>query len=107
VNLAGGLTFGGKSVNYSVEASWPLLLSPTVNLKLLWEPEQGQAAGAVSTPVATVTDPLGKLLGWTPSPWLSDLSRKVEVGVAAWPTKDRFPARGGLFWQVEALSWGF
>jgi hypothetical protein len=106
VNLAGGLTLAGDRLSYDVQATYPLIVQPAFNLKLLWAPEQGQAAGAISTPVATGTDPLFNWLKWTPAPWVSDLTHRVEVGLAGWRTEDRF-LHGGLYWEVTALSWGF
>jgi len=107
VNVAGGLTFTGERVAYSVTASYPLLTKPEVNLKLLWEPERAEVAGALSTPVSTFCDPLTRWLKLNPSPWIMELAQKVEVGGAFWATQEKFPVNGGLFWCVDALSFAF
>jgi len=107
LSVAGGLTFAGKALSYDVQASYPLFLEPTINLKLLYAPEVDEVAVAGSTPVRTFTDPLGRWLRWTPAPWVTELAGKVEVGLAVWKTEEKFPVQGGLFWSVNVLGWDF
>jgi hypothetical protein len=108
LSLAGGLTFAGKALSYDVAASYPLLLNPVqINGKLLYSPVVNEAAVALATPISTFTKPLGEWLKWDWAPVVNLVAEKVEVGVSAWTTNDRFPVRGGLFWQLNALNWEF
>lgn len=108
LSLAGGLTFAGKALNYDVTASYPILLNPVViNGKLLYAPEENEAALALATPLRTFSEPLGQWLKWDWAPVVNLVAEKLEVGVAVWATEDRFPVNGGLFWQLNALNWEF
>jgi hypothetical protein len=107
VNLAGGLTFAGEAVNYSVNASLPLIEKPSISADLLWAPQPGEVALGVSAPVGEALRPLAKVCGFEWAPWAQTAMDRVAVGLAAWRTQDDFPVRGGLYFKVMALDWNF
>jgi hypothetical protein len=107
LNLAGGMMFSGKSITYTVGGSFQVVQSPGVYLDLLYSPEVGEASLGLSVPVSVGLDPLAKWLGFEWAPWAESAMDRVNLGLAAWKTQDEFPMRGGLYFKVTALEWGF
>ncbi len=107
VNFAGGLMFTGETVSYTVGGSLQIVQSPNVYLDLLYGPPEGEVALGLAAPVRTALDPLAKLVGFEWTPWAEQALDRVCVGAAFWRTADKFPVRGGLYFRVTALQWGF
>jgi len=105
--IAGGLMFSGKAVSYTVGSSVQLVKSPAIYADLLYSPEAGEMALGVSAPVRVGLDPIANLCDFEWAPWAESALDRVAVGLAAWRTQDEFPVRGGLYFKVTALEWGF